>query len=448
MPLRNVPDVIGLVGRREGAAESRVLQGRDICSVLVLVPDCRGVDQNCHDVTIVDMGEVSESSVSIPELSALSQQWPPAVISHMGWRQKELEEMRSAAKQRFRQSRPSSCVYCGSLIKCDMYRHVARFHLDLAQLWRCPVSWCTVWKGTPQDCMNHLRGAHDVPSEVKLSSLEKYLPPWTVTRQVWSDSLSAQHSGILTDVLLFSDSTCHWFTTIGYTNEVSITSHSGGTTCRSCALLPLPVLSPDSSGSGSFRPGDSPDVVDRSPRTTRRAYRRRRPVCVMEPPVVNLPVLTIQDPLAAAGAVVLDCRPPFLPVSMDIRGVDLSAGQFPAVSAGMDVLLHGREPMSSGGDLLGLICPEDGVAPLVDPGTDLEDERPTPVSSPSSAVDESMPLSMTSGVDLEVAHLASDGDAHCGSCRGVFHDPGDISRAPGSDVVVRRLGSAGGDFSC
>ena len=70
-------------------------------------------------------GEVPESSVSIPELSALGQQWPPAVISHMGWRQKELEVMRSAAKQRFRQSRPSSCVYCGSLIKCDMYRHVA-----------------------------------------------------------------------------------------------------------------------------------------------------------------------------------------------------------------------------------------------------------------------------------------------------------------------------------
>ena len=72
-------------------------------------------------------------------------------------------------------------------------------------------------------------------------------------------------------------------------------------------------------------------------------------MCVMEPPVVNLLVLTMQDPLAAAGAVVLDCRPPLLPVSMDIRGVDLSAGWLPAGSAGMDVLLHGYEPMSSGG---------------------------------------------------------------------------------------------------
>ena len=105
----------------------------------VLVPDCHGVDQNFHDVTIVDMGDVPESSISIPELSTLSQQWPPAVISHMGWRQQELEGMHAAAKQRFRQSWPSSCIYCGIWIKCDMYRHVARFHLDLAQLWRCPV---------------------------------------------------------------------------------------------------------------------------------------------------------------------------------------------------------------------------------------------------------------------------------------------------------------------
>ena len=205
VPLRNIPDVIGLVGRHEGAAESCVLQGRDVRSVRVLVPDFRGVDQNFHDVAIVDMGEVPELSVSIPELSALSQQWPLAVLSHMGWRQQELEEMRSAAKQRFRQSRPSSCVYCGSLIKCDMYRHVARFHLDLAQLWRCPVSWCTVWKGTPQDCNDHLCGSHNVPWQVKTASLEKFLPPWTFTRKVWSDALSAQHSGISTDVLLFSD---------------------------------------------------------------------------------------------------------------------------------------------------------------------------------------------------------------------------------------------------
>ena len=131
VPLRSIPDVIGLVGRREGAAESCVLQGRDARSVRVLVPDFQGADQNFHDVTIVDMGDMPESPVSIPELSTLSQQWPPAVLSHMGWHQKELEEMRAAAKVKFRRSRPSCFEFCGSLIKSDMYRHVARLQLDL-----------------------------------------------------------------------------------------------------------------------------------------------------------------------------------------------------------------------------------------------------------------------------------------------------------------------------
>ena len=44
-----------------------------------------------------------------------------------------------------------------------------------------------------------------MPGEIKSASLEKYLPPWTVTRQVWTDLLSPRHSGISTDVLLFSD---------------------------------------------------------------------------------------------------------------------------------------------------------------------------------------------------------------------------------------------------
>ena len=52
-----------------------MLQGRDARSVRVLVPDCREVDKNFHDVTIVDMGDVPESAVSLtfglPELPAL-----------------------------------------------------------------------------------------------------------------------------------------------------------------------------------------------------------------------------------------------------------------------------------------------------------------------------------------------------------------------------------------
>ena len=59
-----------------------------------------------------------------------------------------------------------------------MYRHVAHCHLDLAQLWQCPVSWCTVWKGTPQDLMDHVRGTHNVPGEVQnaFPAMDSYTP--------------------------------------------------------------------------------------------------------------------------------------------------------------------------------------------------------------------------------------------------------------------------------
>ena len=57
--------------------------------------------------------------------------------------------------------------------------------------------------------MDHVRGggggAHDVPWDVKSASLEQFVPPWIVRRQVWSDSLKQRHSGISTDILLFSD---------------------------------------------------------------------------------------------------------------------------------------------------------------------------------------------------------------------------------------------------
>ena len=101
------------------------------------------------------------------------------------------------------------------------------------------------------------------------------------------------------------------------------------------ALLPSPVTLPpawvvslESSGSGSLCLVGSPEGVFGPARTMIRAHRRRRPVRVEEPAVVNVPVLTLQDPLAA---VVLDCRPPLLPVSMDISGVDLSAIQLRVV---------------------------------------------------------------------------------------------------------------------
>ena len=45
----------------------------------------------------------------------------------------------------------------------------------------------------------------------------------------------------------------------------------------------------------------------------------------MEPPLRIVTGLTLQDPLAVAGAVVLDCRPQMLPeAAMNINGTNLA----------------------------------------------------------------------------------------------------------------------------
>ena len=125
------------------------MQGRDDRSVRVLVPDPRVLDNGFHDATIVDMGDTAEPAVSEDDLSLLRRQWPVSVIQSMTRMQSELDDMRASAKKRYRHSRPGACTYCGKYIKCDMYRHV----YFQGQLWRCPV--VQVWKGTPQDCMDH-----------------------------------------------------------------------------------------------------------------------------------------------------------------------------------------------------------------------------------------------------------------------------------------------------
>ena len=91
-----------------------------------------------------------------------------------------------------------------------MFRHVANYHLNLGQLWQCPVSWCTQWKGTPQDCIDHMRLVHSVPVMVKAENMGRWLPSWTVTRDKWRVALKATVSGVSTDALLFSRFGTSW----------------------------------------------------------------------------------------------------------------------------------------------------------------------------------------------------------------------------------------------
>ena len=81
---------------------------------------------------------------------------------------------------------------------------------------------CTVWKGTAQDCIDHMRRIHKIPLSVKAANLAKYFPAWTIPRVEWSETLMPCVSGVAIDTLLFSrvgSPLCHRYRLISRTGS-------------------------------------------------------------------------------------------------------------------------------------------------------------------------------------------------------------------------------------
>ena len=128
----------------------------------------------------------------------------------------------------------------------------------------------------------------------------------------------------------------------------------------------------------------SADLELELPRRTRCAKRRMRPVRVMGESVGDLPILMIQDPSDVQGAIAYDCRPPLLPVSFQLKDIGPLPLRPTVVSASL-----AATPWEDGMAIIGLApegvaIPELDVAPLVNSGTDLEDELSTRDDSPST----------------------------------------------------------------
>ena len=177
-------------------------------------------------------------------------------------------------------------------------------------------------------------GAHDVPWDIKSASLEKLVPPWRVQRQVWSDSLTANHSRITTDVCLFSD--IHLSLTHHYWVHKRGLSHIA---FRKDYLTRLRV-SMSQAAAHSRRDMMSP--VSSTPVSTRHARSAEH----------NSESLRLED----IGP---------LPLWRTVVSASLAA---PSQEDFM--FISGVSPER-------VAIPQLGVAPLVDPDTDLEDELPT-----------------------------------------------------------------------
>ena len=98
----------------------------------------------------------------------------------------------------------------------------------------------------------------------------------------------------------------------------------------------------------------------------------------------DLPILTIQDPLDVQDASVHDCQPPLLPMSLKLSDIG-SLSMWPTVMSASLAVPPWEDGLTISGVGPDVVAfPELEVEPLVDSGTDLEDELSTPDGSPST----------------------------------------------------------------
>ena len=183
----DIPDVMGLRALRPSAAVVKVMSVPDSQCIRVVTPDDH-VNIGFHEILLHDMGEEELPFMATSQLDYLRRIWPHALFDFMSRYQQDMERMQKECKERTGCTQSGNCTHCGKYIQRDLGKHIAFYHMELAQLlWRFPVMWCTMWKGTAQDCIDHMRRIHKVPLSVKAANLARFFSPWTVTREQWAD---------------------------------------------------------------------------------------------------------------------------------------------------------------------------------------------------------------------------------------------------------------------
>ena len=158
-------------------------------------------------------------------------------------------------------------------------------------------------------------------------------------------------------------------------------THVSGKTDDSCARLRPP--SERSLGNASPQVTHISGITDDSCARPRPAGRHRRSQRWIQNTATHVaPRLTEQDPRMAAGAVVFDCRPAVLPVSVDVSGIAMRTVRRAEPPAEPVVAPAERKQEFRGPVWLAHIDPELEVTPLLDSGTDCQDELSSPDGSP------------------------------------------------------------------
>ena len=177
-----MPDVFGLRAFDSQEPVVRVMP-RDFRNLVrVLVPDAIAAPMGFHDIIIEDLSGTPDyhaRRIVHDDVSSLWRRWLSTVFVAMLKSQADMESLCRDCKHRyeFGWGRAGTCPHCGVYIICNISRHIMDYHLELGQLWRCPVEWCSIWKASVQDYLDHLRSKQDEAQLMALKTQGKFLPP-------------------------------------------------------------------------------------------------------------------------------------------------------------------------------------------------------------------------------------------------------------------------------
>ena len=151
-----------------------------------------------------------------------------------------------------------------------------------------------------------------------------------------------------------------------------------------------------------------------TPKSVRRLHRSSQPKRLFPEAGDDGPFLTVQNPAEMVGETVIDCRPSVLPVSIPLSGLS------PDTVSGARRCVSYRPSEKTGQSIMDMDTNEITINRIVgfewdEAGTDLEDEMPTPVLSPTQIVVPVIPPAGTAdpfgqgdGFDLDLAKVMCD----------------------------------------
>ena len=91
------------------------------------------VSTGFHEILVHDMGQEDWPQVTLRDIGCLRLDWPKDLFAFVGRYQCELEQMRKACRDGFGPTASGPCPTCDKYIKVNLGKHVALYHLDLAQ---------------------------------------------------------------------------------------------------------------------------------------------------------------------------------------------------------------------------------------------------------------------------------------------------------------------------